>query len=262
MRPGATAVCRFPNVDFRSHAEFEKYRKDHSRLLDTRWLFERSLASTDPEIGTEGTCGICLAPARFTAATVGGEETGTGRVPNWREALNCDCELRLINRERALVHRILALGSIDLFRRVLQVGGHGGLRGALSALGATVTVCSRLARDNGAAGAWRYRPPASPGGIDVVVYPDASNVMPLDRPGLALVYNLLAPGGRFMFTAPFDITSNAPAANASIGASGPINWSILDLLGEAGFTDRVASLYWSEEMGYMGAFNFVFVAAK
>src|SRR4051812_12493357 len=96
-----SSVAPFRVAEFRSREEFDDYLKDNERLLGHRWLYEQSLASEEEQVVLAGSCGLCLEEAEFPSRTEGGEATMAGRVPNWREGMICNCERRLINRQRA-----------------------------------------------------------------------------------------------------------------------------------------------------------------
>ena len=115
-------VAPFPMESFRSYSEFESYLAASNSKHGLRWLHERSLASTEKKVVVSGTCGLCLTPTTFTAPTRGGESAPNGLVPNWREGLECGCEYRLINRQRALLHFLAAEGLLRSWTRILLMG--------------------------------------------------------------------------------------------------------------------------------------------
>lgn len=94
---------------------------------------------------------------------------------------------------------------------------------------------------------------------------------------LAEVYRCLAPGGEFVFSAPFDRGSKNTLVRAEVTADGsirhllppeyhgdPVNpnegilcfqhfgWDLLSVLRETGFEDVKAVDYWSRDYGYFG----------
>jgi hypothetical protein len=69
----------------------------------------------------------------------------------------------------------------------------------------------------------------------------------------------MLPGAALVMTAPF----NAHAADtvaADRHQAGVLGWDILARLSRAGFATPAAHLYWSQEFGYLGPFNFIFSA--
>ncbi len=235
---------------FRGYAEFAQYLQTSDAQRGARWLYERSLASSAAAVVLQGTCGPCLKPTRFTAPTQGGEPALAGRVPNWREGLACACEHRLIGRERALLHYLLAGSLLRPWTRILALGEVRALRPALTELSGHV--------------ACRYGPldavlaqvAAPRGGYHLIVSVEQLTAH-LARPDVfGALAGLLAPGGAALFTAPFAIEPT----NDSKG--GPVGWGVLNALAEGGLTAARVCTYWSEELGYLGAFNMIVAASK
>jgi hypothetical protein len=244
-------VAPFRTVEFRDRAEFEEYSKTSETLRGDRWLYEQSLATLENEVKLQGTCGLCLTETVFTACTRNGEPTAGGRVPNWREELVCDCRQRLGNRHRAILHYLLAAELIHPWTRMLGLGEMGALLSPLRSLS------QRLNCWNGA--------------IEQLSalndYPDYHVIISMEqfhaglvRPDiLTALSSQLVDGGRLVFTTPFDVNVGS-AASGQI--NGPIGWETLSRLREHGFSDAKASMYWSEEFGYLGPLNFIFEASK
>jgi hypothetical protein len=246
-------VADFRMMEFENQNEFEHYLNDSAELRASRWLYEQSLASSKAAVVLDGTCGICLSEACFTSPTAGGEATSAGLVPNWREGLVCDCERRLINRERSLLHYMLTKRLLQPWTRVLGLGDLrqlkdvvGGLVGQLVHLPGPLTS---LLDD------WPLS--GQPAGYHLLISVeqfDAASCRPEIMSRLAM---LLVDGGSLVFTAPF-----IPTAQAGTKDTGPFGWSILDRLRDAGFTRVRASTHWSEEFGYLGQMNFIFSASR
>jgi len=265
--PGqAFRVAGFPAIDFRSYAEFDQFYREQKPLIDLRWRYEQSLATTDKRLLIEGTCGLCLVPVTFASDTSGGDIAAGGRVPNWRENLACACERRLINRERALLHYLVAGGALQPWMHIFACGDLGGLRPLLAAMAARVielepaTLAATPAPRIGAGtGADRGH---------LLVWVESLERKMLSPHLLSAIAERLTPGGRFVFTAPFNAGPPASAGQDAAGAAAPVGdpryvgWDILPMLLAAGFDDAKASLYWSDELGYLGPLNFIFSAAR
>jgi len=265
----AFRVVSFPAVDFRSFAEFDQFYREQKPVIDLRWRYEQSLATTDKRLLMDGTCGLCLVPVTFTSATSGGEITAGGRVPNWRENLVCACERRLINRERALMHYLIAGGALQPWMHIFAYGELGGLQPLLAAMAARLTELDPAAL----AATPAPRIDAGSGGDrgHLLVWVESLERKMLSPHLLSAIAERLTPGGRFVFTAPFDAgppETAVPAGQAVAGAGAPVGdprfvrWDILPMLLAAGFDDAKASLYWSDELGYLGPLNFIFSAAR
>jgi hypothetical protein len=245
-------VAPFPMETFRSYSEFESYLTATDAKRGLRWLHERSLASMEKTVAVRGTCGLCLTPTTFTAPTHGGESAPNGRVPNWREGLHCGCEYRLFNRQRALLHLLAAEGFLRSWTRILLLGEAQALRPFLSATSDHVQ-CSPGSLDEVLGGA---TPPR--GGYHVILSAEQLTARLARREVFLALRALLAPGGALAITAPFDI--HAPGSQP--GDSDRIDWRVLGSLAESGFLDAKVCTYWSEEFGYLGAFNMIITANR
>jgi len=76
---------------------------------------------------------------------------------------------------------------------------------------------------------------------------------------------VLMPGGRLIFTVPFHFNQSESSCAMGTGmrqGANRLGWDLLERLRQAGFADSEALLYWSEELGYLGNMNFVFLAVK
>jgi SAM-dependent methyltransferase len=109
----------------------------------------------------------------------------------------------------------------------------------------------------------------------IVVSLDYVHRVPPLKSALAEIHRALVPGGHFVFTVPFRVNSEATSSFIShlplVGGLLPaefgaevheIGWDILESLRKAGFASATAHLYWSEELGYLGPFNFIFSACR
>ncbi len=248
-------VAGFRMTEFRDYREFEHYLKEFESTRAYRWLYEQSLASLSPSVVINGTCGVCLSEACFTAPTRGGEVTPAGRVPNWREGLACNCDKRMINRERALLHYLLASGALQPSMRVIALGEMGALRDALADVTEHVIYRPAPLAHVLTAGAASLNTEQRSHLLVSAEQIDASSSVPGMVSALA---DLLVEGGRLVFTAAFD--PSPPGARVT--GHGSIGWSILEILTRHGFFDAKACLFWSEEFGYLGPMNFIFDAAK
>ena len=266
-------VLAFRSDRFESALEFEQFRRQSQDILDARYVYERSLASEEDRFQIAGLCGPCLEPTRFTAQTSGGEMLPNQcRVPNWRESLSCDCRLGLISRYRAVLHYLN--GQIGLFdqTRLSFFGQSGALAAALQSRVRNCAFFPRLLQESSSN---RFHIPAEAMTADVFVSLDyLHHVPPLDA-ALAEICRVLDHAGSLVFTVPFyvdakDTASCAPKV-ANVDGLQPaevseqvhrIGWDILRRLGEAGFSKAAAHLYWSEELGYLGPYNFIFSASR
>jgi SAM-dependent methyltransferase len=272
----ANATLDFPAVRLESGAEFQQFRKETQPVFDARWLYEQSLGSREAVIPLEGTCGVCVAPSTFSASTEHGEVlSDQRRVPNWRETLACGCEYGLVNRHRAVLHFLIAKGMLSNWTRLLAFGPVEALAKPLAQSVGRFSAIARIDRQFGDAIKPRYRLDAGDASFHAALALDyLQRVPPLDE-ALAEIHRILVSGGNFVFTLPFRVTSPStvsylghlprnrgllPAEFA--GEVHEIGWDILDRLRAIGFAKAATHLYWSEELGYLGPYNFIFSACK
>jgi hypothetical protein len=245
------STAPFRVAEFRSKREFESYLKANARLMANRWLYEQSLASPANQVVLAGTCGLCLDEVEFTSATKNGEMTGAGCVPNWREGMVCSCERRLINRQRALLHYLLKMSALEPWMRVLGLGDMAAMEPMLKVYSAKYSCePGDLHAERGSLKNPNYH---------LIVSAEQLNRGMAEREYFSVLSQNLVPGGQFVFTAAFDPhDSLAQSANPE----GPCDWSLIPRLLAGGFSSAKACLYWSEEYGYLGPRNFIFVAKR
>ena len=268
---------RFPSVAFASHAEFEAYRHANRELLDSRYLYEIGLATTEPSVRRQGVCAPCLRTAVFDSPTAGGEVRSDGRiVPHWQDMQICDCEDRLSQRSRALLHFAGFTRSLQPWTRLLLFGRQ---HEAERRLGQLVRSTTRIARMQlgpvDAQGQTTYQIAADDQAFHAAISVHYLQHVPPLEPALHELHRVLAPGGRLIFTVPLRVMAERSVANVDHltpvygalpveieGEAHEIGWDIIDRLHDAGFDDVHAHTYWSEELGYLGPFKMVFVAVR
>ncbi|OYV34418.1 MAG: hypothetical protein B7Z80_21275, partial [Rhodospirillales bacterium 20-64-7] len=239
---------------------FKDYLAAAQGRLDARYRYEQTLATREPQLIQPGTCAPCLRVASFTSGTEGGERLKDGRrCPNWREAMQCDCQDQLNSRQRAVLHFAQTTGILP-WARLLLLGGPAPVDRRLAALAGEVTTMRP------------FRAASPPAGFHIAISHDYLHHIPQLDAALAGLCAQLVEGGRFIFTVPFHHTETqsvlmdlsgfaAPPAEYQ-GAAHRLGWDLLDRLRRAGFRDAAAHLYWSEELGYLGPMNFIFRAIK
>lgn len=260
FRPAALALApRFPAWRFRSKAEFDDFRQLHQSSLDNRHLHQLSLATRDKIFECPGTCAACLCPTGFHSA-VNGESLSDGRrMPNWREEQKCGCPHRLNNRQRAVLHLAQACGLMG-WMKTLLLGAPADFTLAWQARAPALTQLPRFHFTGGKA----HLAAESASCHFAVSQDEFQDIEPLQS-ALAELARVLLPGGRLIFTIPFHVdlavSLQTPGPALRAGAN-KLGWDLLDQLKAAGFSDAEALLYWSEEMGYLGNMNFVFLAVR
>jgi SAM-dependent methyltransferase len=265
--------ARFPAHTFRSADEFKRFQLANGDVLDERYRRETALGTKGGAIVLDGSCGLCLRVTSYNSESAGGEMTSDGRiVPSWREQQTCGCEWGLNSRERAMLHFAAPrLGAPDWYRAAV-FGQDQAVVHFLTKMVPNLAVWPRLA---GGALEEELHLPAATSSFHMVASADYLQFVPSLDTALAEVARTLVPGGIFVFTIPFhhdvdmtksDVgrfprrTGRPPAVSAD-----PVHhfgWDILARLREARFSDCTVHCYWSEELGYLGTYNMIFVAVR
>jgi hypothetical protein len=259
---GAFALApNMPAVRFDGQAVFDEWLAAHKDEVDARFAYERTLATSAPVLTRPGTCAPCLAATAFSSPAADGEKMRDGRmVPNWREGMFCGCPDRLNNRQRALLHFAQASG-VPPWTRLLIFGAPEPADARFAAL-AHESVSLRALGAGGARGDFH-----------LAVSRDFLQFVPPLETVLEGLAARLAEGGRLIFTVPFHHAAARTEMMVATGFHGQVpaefrgdahrfGWDLLEMLRAAGFRDAAAYLYWSEELGYLGAMNFLFRAVK
>lgn len=250
---------RFPAWQFRSQAEFKSFLKSRQPDLDAQHLHQLSLAIRGEQMEQAGTCAICHSPTRFTSV-LNGEILNDGRrLPNWREEMRCGCARRLTNRQRAVLHLARASGLLG-WARSLLLGAAPDFALAYMAKAPETRLVPRFSFTAGRA---VLREESSSCHF-AISQDELQDIEPLDS-ALAELARVLVTGGRLVFTVPFhfDIEKSDYARGGGIRPGAHrFGWDLLAKLKSCGFNDASALLYWSEELGYLGNMNMIFLAVK
>jgi len=266
------ASVRFPGATFRSMDEFKRFRADNRDLFDERYRREQSLGVDDASLTTGGFCAPCLEVTDFISQTHGGSATANGRwVPHWRLTQACGCRFALTSHERALLHIALPRLGPPSWTRGGIIGRGDRLLDYLTERAFSFDLWPRLLWDE--AGRAKLPVPAQSQHM-ILAADELAHIPPLDR-ALAAIASSLMPGGSFLFSTPFDVEAEdsvtAPWIEGvaptdlplfSADAAHRLGWDLITRLHDAGFTDAAASCYWSEELGYLGPYNMIFLAFR
>ena len=263
--------ARFPAASFVSQAEFAEYCREEQSRLDTRYVHETSLATSDDVVVQRGTCAPCLRRAVFTSHTGRWEQLADRRrIPEWSDAMTCDCDDRLTNRARALVHFAESVAVLRRWTRLLLFGPPAPADRRLSALAASSASIASLVPGEAADG-WRIE--AEDAACHLIVSAETLHRVPPLRAAFAEFRRVLAPGGSLVFTVPFRYRAARTTSRGDLPQTAgrlpamyrepvhEIGWDVLDMLRAAGFGHAAAHGYWSNELGYLGSFNMILHAA-
>jgi hypothetical protein len=263
------SVVTFPSVTFGSEDDFKRFRSENRDIFDDRYRREQSLGTHDAVVSLDGVCGPCLQVTRFSSSTQGGERAASGgRVPHWRQVQACGCRFGLTSHERALIHVALShFGKPSWFRAGI-LGQGGRIAAYISQLLPDFAEWTRLTRGAGQ----MVSLPVSKASQHMILAADVlPHILPL-KDALVAIAEALSSGGTFIFSTPFDVEAVETVSVAeSEGLSGQVfsarpvhrlGWDLIPLLVDCGFSDAVGHCYWSEEFGYLGPYNMVFVAHR
>jgi hypothetical protein len=263
------AVVTFPSATFGSGDDFKRFRSENQNLFDERYRREQSLGTHGAAVIREGICAPCVRVTQFSSSTQDGELTGDGRkVPHWRKAQVCGCSFGLMSHERALIHSALPhfgkpswfqAGILDQATRVAAYVSQ-----FLPGLG-------QWTRFNRGAGRALSLPISDASQHMVLAVDMLVHVIPLSE-ALSAIANALSPGGVFIFSTPFDVEASQTVsflANEngtdqifSTRSVHRLGWDLIPLLSDCGFSSAVGQCFWSEELGYLGTYNMVFIAHR
>ena len=257
----AALHVRFPGLSFISQTEFDGFCRDSQKLLDARFLYEQMLVAGGTGV-RDGSCAPCLRAARYSSVH--------HDTPGWRDGQLCDCEAPLSQRARAMLHFLEAEAGLDAWSRLLILGPATPLDARLAEGRPQPRHLRHLLSDE----ARGYRLDAADGAFTLALAWDYLHRIPPLSAALSELRRTLAPGGVFVFTLPFHYReshtvsrlSHIPRRGGRLpaefrGEIHEIGWDILERLREAGFADAQAHHYWSDELGYLGAFNLLFSAS-
>ena len=259
------------------------------------WTYERYLTEMYEEAKQEsygyyGNCIVCNSSQSFVVDYVGAEIRDGKKSPNWRERLvcpNCRCN----NRQRFMVHKVFdnyKLGQKILMyeqvspvykmvsRDVSAVEGFEylgmGYRGGCVYNGVLNENICKLSYDNET--------------FDLLVANDVFEHVDNYVRAFKEAYRVLRPGGKLLFTVPFNANSRETIKYAEDREDGivyhkealyhnsPIEnmdallvyqifgWDMLDELKKCGFSEAYGKVYYGIKDGYIGYLPLYFEAYK
>jgi SAM-dependent methyltransferase len=270
-------------------AAFTALYRERLQQIESAKRFEADLFH-DSRIGDDGYkayCAVC--DGKFPMSIVRGTDPEN---TNWRETLTCRCELN--SRQRAafhfLVQRSKPLSSLDIYVCEQTTAFYQAI-----ARSAGRVVGSEYLGDN-IAGGYINEQGVRHESATSLTFPDASfdrylsfdvfEHIPEYSKAFKEAARVLRPGGKLVFTVPFDAGLQAHQIRAQVLPNGEIEhilppeyhgdpmsqsgvlcfqifgWDMLDDLKRAGFQTAAAYLCYSRQYGYLGGLPGIFEAVK
>lgn len=284
-------------VELEGWDAFQKHSKRLGKEYQQRELVEQSLLPTNDSasFSTPGFCCTCGRTTNFlTSFMYSTGKTPDGReMPNWREHMQCE-HCGLVNRMRAAVNVLHTYATPSSDSRIyiterltatyrwleeryehLQGSEYFGLE---HAPGAEV---------NGMRHEDVMNLSFKEGSFDFVLSFDVLEHVPDPDKAFAKIYSVLDQGGVFIFSVPFSADSRTDLIRATLQDDGTIEhhlppeyhgnpvdpeggalcfryfgWDMLERLRGIGFKNVRCIAYWSQEQGYLGKEQYLFLAVK
>lgn len=259
------------------------------------WNYERCLAEMHANTGKEtfyyyGDCAVCNSPQPFVMDYQFSHEVDGRKIPNWRERLvcpNCGCN----NRQRFIIHKVFEYYKLGMsvllyeqnskvFRKIkreipdirgFEYPGENYLGNRCVDEIICEDICHLSLPDNE---------------VDMLVVNDVFANVYAYEDAFREAARVLKPGGKMIFTVPFDGNSVTTTRRAQITETGivfleskwervnPIKglepllvyqvfgWDVLESLKQCGFSDAYGKAYYGLKQGYLGYLPLYFEACK
>jgi SAM-dependent methyltransferase len=286
----------FPGTDLHSWDEYQRHRN----ALETEYRRRRDIeaalapANSDP-FDIEGFCAVCAKTRSFRVSySYAYDRTESGRLlPNWREHLVCDCGFN--NRVRASLHYFLRNLEPRTDSRLYITEQTTPLHAWLKARYPNTVGSEYLGPDvpsGSERDGYRHedltRLSFGADTFDAILSFDVLEHVPDSEASFRECLRCLKPGGVLLFSAPFTINQTHHTIRAVQQPDGSIDhlllppefhgnpidpaggslcfryfgWDLLPDLDRYGFQEPAAVVYWSQEYGYLGGEQVLFVARK
>ena len=292
-----TRHCFFRDEEMEAREKIIRCPEDFSRIYQEwiqYWNFERCVAEMHEQTGREafyyyGKCSVCNTVQPMVVDYRFAEEENGRKKPNWRERLicaNCGCNSRqrfMIGKifggympgMKILMYESTSAVYQKLSREIPDITGfeYGGIGFTESEINGVhcEDICSLSHEDES---------------FDLVVANDVFEHTLDYEKAFSEAYRVLKPGGKLIFTVPFDGNNVDTVRRAEQGECGLIcteeewyhgspvpdmpsllvcqifGWDMLEDLKKCGFADAYGKAYYILKEGYMGYLPLYFEAEK
>lgn len=281
-------------TEIESLAEFQDYKKRHYDEYNRRIKLERSLIGDDHGFIVKGYCAVCRDESSFHVDFEYALSDDNGnKIPNWRERLVCvRCELN--NRVRASIHlfrqECAPRQNSDIYITEQTTPLYTWINHHYtSVVGSEYLGSTCPLGESGEKGVRNESLTAlsfESNSFDYILSFDVLEHIPAYQAAIQECARVLRPGGQMIFSVPFSFDSNENIVRARICDDGkiehlmtpeyhgdPINadgclcfyhfgWQLLEEFREAGFDAVKGLFFWSENFGYLGREQALFMATK
>lgn len=273
--------------------EFDKHI-DRLRAESTiRSARERALSEGKECVRTLGYCFVCSRWATFSSSWAYSYEQEGRLQINWREQLECPhCGLN--NRMRAAIHLAaeegvpLATSHVYATEQVTQLFQQVKLR-ARSVVGSEFlgdAIALGACNAHGVMNQDLTKLTFADNEFDLILCFEVLEHVPNYVGAFEECARVLKPGGKMMFSAPFDVNAATNQIRARVRDDGTVEhieppeyhgdplsdagclcyqklgWEMLDQMKQAGFRNVYGLLYYSTDYGYLGGEQIQFIAEK
>jgi glycosyltransferase involved in cell wall biosynthesis len=285
------------SVEIDSWQSFQKHSSRMEAEYSRRILLEQSLLPSDraDSFVTSGYCCVCGGDTSFlTSLMYSTGSTPDGReMPNWREHMKCE-RCGLVNRLRASLHALHTIatpepeGEIYITERITPIyqwlqERYTNLQGSeyLGAAYAPGAIVDGIRHED------VMNLSFTVGSFDRVLSFDVLEHVPDPDRAFREFHRVLKPDGVLLFTVPFAVSSQFDVVRASLREDGTLEhhltpeyhgnpvdpqggalcfryfgWDVLNRLRDIGFKNVRCISYWSEQQGYLGSEQYLFIATK